>query len=380
MSFVTSNRGGQKFIDNNNFVYVFSKKSSNEEHSICVCKKRGQCKGRIWTIANGIEVVRTVTPHNHASVATRVPLLNILSRMNERARDTEETPQQSLVTNLQNVHGNIMAKLPGQDAIKRTIRRQRNVQGLLELPTDLEHFNIPPQYQIINVENGAFSVAPNLFFQLYTIHVEQYGTVIPAIYALLPNKTKETYQKLLRELKSLIPGLFPLGSCWTLKQQQWEHFLKNLRALWYPAVFHLYQNVWRRVQSEGLQNFALWVRMIPAIAFVPPDRLLEIFDVLLEYENFPPEAQPIVYYFEDIYIGRRGRRQRRPPIFRFRCETCTNQTIHSYQINQFITGAPPLHPNKRYATISTRIHVIVHDYDNRNIIDYLKGFANNFAF
>lgn len=139
-----------------------------------------------------------------------------------------------------------------------------------------------------------------------------------------------------------------------------------------------------------------------------------------DYKNFLPEAQPIVDYFEDIYIGRRGRRQRRPPIFPIPmwnmyqrtldhhhrtnnhiegwhrgfqsvCDSSPNifkfieslkkqQTIHFYQINQFITGTPPPRPNKRYATISTRVHVIVHDYDNRNNIDYLRGIANNFAF
>ncbi|KAK4887468.1 hypothetical protein RN001_003739 [Aquatica leii] len=46
----------------------------------------------LTTPSNGIELVRIVTPHNHASEATRVPVLNILSRMKERARDTEETP------------------------------------------------------------------------------------------------------------------------------------------------------------------------------------------------------------------------------------------------------------------------------------------------
>ncbi|KAB0805687.1 hypothetical protein PPYR_02657 [Photinus pyralis] len=458
MSFVTSSRDGRKFIDDNNFVYVFSKKSANKENSIWVCEKRGLCKGRIWTIANRVEVVRIVTPHNHAAEATRGPVLNILSRVKERARDTEETPQQILATNLQNVHRNIMAKLPRQDAIKRTIRRQRNQQGLPELPTDLEHLNIPLQYRVIEVDgleqqflkydsqdtllpdrilifatddnlnmlnrsdswygDGTFSVAPNLFFQLYTIHVEQYGTVTPAIYALLPNKTKETYQKLLQQLKNLIPGLLPTRVLLDFEAAAMGAFSEEFEGIAVSGCFfHLCQNVWRRVQSEGLQilyqgnhDFAQWVRMIPAIAFVPPHRVLEAFDELVEYENFPPEAQPIVDYFEDIYIGRRARRQRRPPIFSIemwnmyqrtldgRHRTNNNiegwhrgfqsfieslkkqQTIHAYQINQFITGAPPPRPNKRYATISARIHVIVNDYDNRNIIDYLRGISNNFAF
>ncbi|KAB0795583.1 hypothetical protein PPYR_12422 [Photinus pyralis] len=51
--------------------------------------------------------------------------------------------------------------------------------------------------------DGTFSVVPNLFHQLYTIHVEAYGGTVPVVYALLPNKTKATYRKLLQELSDL---------------------------------------------------------------------------------------------------------------------------------------------------------------------------------
>ncbi|KAK4876652.1 hypothetical protein RN001_009158 [Aquatica leii] len=325
MSFVTSNRGGQKFIDDNNFVYVFSKKSANEEHYIRVCKKRSQCK------------------------ATRIPVLNIPSRIKERARNTEETLQQILATNLQNVHCNIMAKLPRQDAIKRSM--QCNEQGLDEqfLKYDFHDTLVPDRILIFDTDDnlnmlnrsdswygdGTFSVAPNLFFQLYTIHVEQYGTVI--------------------ELKIFIPGLFPTRILLDFKAAAMGAFSEEFEGIVVSGCFfHLCQNVWRRVQSEGLQ---------------------------IEFSRyFSPEAQPIMDYFEDIYIGRRGRRQRRPPFFPIQmwnmyqrtldhhhrtnnhiegwhrgfqsvCDNSPNifkfieslkkqQTIHSYQINQFITGVP----------------------------------------
>ena len=49
MSFVNSERGKRKFVCENNFVYVFSKKTADGEHSIWVCEKRGKCKGRVYT-------------------------------------------------------------------------------------------------------------------------------------------------------------------------------------------------------------------------------------------------------------------------------------------------------------------------------------------
>ena len=41
--------------------------------------------------------------------------------------------------------------------------------------------------------NGAFSVAPDVFHQVYTIHGLIENAVIPLVYALLPNKTQDTY-------------------------------------------------------------------------------------------------------------------------------------------------------------------------------------------
>ena len=44
--------------------------------------------------------------------------------------------------------------------------------------------------------DGTFSVAPDLFYQVYTNHGVIENAVIPLVYALLPNKTQDTYEKL----------------------------------------------------------------------------------------------------------------------------------------------------------------------------------------
>ena len=41
--------------------------------------------------------------------------------------------------------------------------------------------------------DGTFKVAPPLFRQLYTIHGERFGKIIPAIKTFLLNKWEETY-------------------------------------------------------------------------------------------------------------------------------------------------------------------------------------------
>lgn len=37
--------------------------------------------------------------------------------------------------------------------------------------------------------DGTFSVCPNLFYQLYTIHAEVHGQILPLVYSLLPSNS-----------------------------------------------------------------------------------------------------------------------------------------------------------------------------------------------
>ena len=75
------------------------------------------------------------------------------------------------------------------------------------------------------------------------------------------------------------------------------------------CLFHLSQNIYRKVQEQGLQvrysnepEFALRIRMLAALAFVPMPNVLDAFESLME--TFPMEAIPVADYFEDNYIGR----------------------------------------------------------------------------
>ena len=60
-------------------------------------------------------------------------------------------------------------------------------------------------------------------------------------------------------------------------------------------------------------NFSLQMRMIASLAFYPPEKVNEAFDVLAEI--LPGEANDVTNYFEDTYIDRPTRRYRRPPRF-----------------------------------------------------------------
>jgi hypothetical protein len=57
--------------------------------------------------------------------------------------------------------------------------------------------------------DGTFKVVTKLFNQLFTIHALNCQTVIPTIYALMPNRRTEIYIKVLEAIKNLKPDLNP---------------------------------------------------------------------------------------------------------------------------------------------------------------------------
>ena len=56
--------------------------------------------------------------------------------------------------------------------------------------------------------DGTFSICPSIFYQVFTIHIMKYNQVFLMIYALLPNKQRNTYNRAYMLLKD---AAFELG-------------------------------------------------------------------------------------------------------------------------------------------------------------------------
>ncbi|KAK7571220.1 hypothetical protein V9T40_014824 [Parthenolecanium corni] len=85
-------------------------------------------------------------------------------------------------------------------------------------------------------------------------------------------------------------------------------------------LFHLMQNIKKKVANCGLltafknePKITLQVRMVGALAFVPPGYVSAAFEQL--QETLDARLDPLVEYFEDNYIGRLSRRGRKIPPF-----------------------------------------------------------------
>ncbi|KAK0416129.1 hypothetical protein QR680_012306 [Steinernema hermaphroditum] len=173
--------------------------------------------------------------------------------------------------------------------------------------------------------DGIFSAAPSLFQQLYTIHyrVGNTRTTLPAVYCLLPHKTTKTYLKMLKAIKDLKPSFSPSSLVVDFEAAA----IKAFRTV-FPGIkvsgcfFHLAQSQRRQINKDlkGLKSqlrkdriLNLQVRMIRAMAFVPVDKILEVWGDLTAVLD--RRLDPMRNWFEVSYVGRQPLRGSNLPLF-----------------------------------------------------------------
>ena len=97
--------------------------------------------------------------------------------------------------------------------------------------------------------DGTFKIAPDLFLQVYTIHCVVEGRCLPMVCCLLPRKTADIYEKLLRVVQKKMtrpPKSFTSDFELAL--------IKAVLLIWpevsiYLCFFHFKQTMWRKIQD-----------------------------------------------------------------------------------------------------------------------------------
>ena len=114
------------------------------------------------------------------------------------------------------------------------------------------------------------------------------GYIFPCVYALLPDKRESTYSKLLRKLLEIQPDLNPMNIMVDFEKAAIKSFEDNFLSIISGCFFHLSQNVFRKMQSEGLINqyqadgeFLLKLKMLPSLAFVPEHEVVDCYNILM---------------------------------------------------------------------------------------------------
>ena len=265
--------------------------------------------------------------------------------MKDIASNSEQITRGILSIGIGEMNSSTINKLPQLESVKRTIRNYKSLSiENCGSPTCATEIVIPEKYKtslkgepfllydsgfgdeqriiiygtlkflslLRNSDSwfcdGTFSVVPDLFTQLYTIHAEKDGVIFPCIYALLPDKTEAIYDRLFKKLLEIEPSLNPFTIMIDFEKAAVNALEENFISVITGCFFHLSQNIFRRVQEQGLvaryhedNDFAISIRMLASLAFVPEIDVIDCFIILMQ--QFPDEAIEIAKYFEKTYIG-----------------------------------------------------------------------------
>ena len=167
--------------------------------------------------------------------------------------------------------------------------------------------------------DGNFAMAPPGFLQMYVIRVPLGTTAITTVYALLQNKSQDTYDEMYRTIMNYceVLGLFPdpltvlcdfeLAVIRSVNDVLGGDI--NIQACFY----HFTQATWRKIQELVLvqcyktdEDFKMLCAKLDGLAFLPIDDVIRGFDFLRA--STPEGAEQLVQYFAQTYVIGRYRR------------------------------------------------------------------------
>jgi hypothetical protein len=235
-------------------------------------------------------VVKRINDHTHAGNAARVEILRAQSLLKARAVESQDATGRVVAAAVADLTVAGQGQLPPLNHLKRNVQRVRvGNMAAPPNPDSLADLQIPPAYATYErlpgvAENfllfdsgpetgdnrilifstqqnigilqqatdwymdGTFDVTPPLFAQLFSIHGTCLGQTHPLVFALLPNKRRDTYARLFTALNDL--GDFAPISIMTDFELPMIHACREA----YPAAtqsgcfFHLSQNLFRSIQ------------------------------------------------------------------------------------------------------------------------------------
>jgi hypothetical protein len=368
---VESEKGKEKLIARGYLLCLrrkVTRKTTGEVAYYWRCEDRS-CKGSAVTvIQNGKHQIQKFGDHSHAAEAHRPEVARVKAAIKRRAAETNDKPLQIIQSAIPTMSQEAQPYLPKTASLKQTAKRVRREE--YTEPSTLEELNVPQEFretlsgEIFLVKNtdvisdkvllfttvsnlrklseaqfwimdGTFKTVPTVFTQLYSIHApvgpEDRNRILPLAYSLMSSKSMECYKTLFQDLNdyaaengiNLAPSVIISDFEQAAIRASGEEFSGTANA---GCFFHLCQNIYRKVQTVGLsskyateEDFSLKVRQFAALAFLQPSEVIPAWIEMIQ--DFPPEADELVQWFDETYIrGRvrkvlRGQQIRSSPLF-----------------------------------------------------------------
>ncbi len=317
----------------------------------CILARKYKCPS---TLLVHDDIIREPGRHCHETDLVRSKAKEVAVGLKASVRNQPGVATRQIVARvLQNVPEEVMAVLPKKQTLMHAVQNERKaLGGAVPNPHD-RHFQVPAEYQeLVLYDSGAddddrililgdrdlvtelgqsslwfvdgtFDVAPEMYCQLYSFHCK-IGSSYPAcLYALLPNKEGETYNRLLDAFhNNVMPNSNPTRILTDFEQaviNAFHRFFPNAEVQ--GCYFHLNQCLVRKVQQLGLKrhfdndmDYKLKVKSLAALSFVPPNDVQNIFNDLSV--TFPDDdaSFQLLGYFDANWVNGPGNRDPRYPI------------------------------------------------------------------
>ncbi|CAF1321107.1 unnamed protein product [Didymodactylos carnosus] len=263
----------------------------------CDQARKASCKRRVHTDNPPTTILYESDNHNHFGNVVSSDIRRFEENARFHALNTNEGTQSILDNRLRNLlnglptipHDKTFEKIP--DKLCVTLRNNQLLQFDTGPGSDrIIIFSSNRQLRLLEdtkhiLVDGTFRVTPTMFYPLYVIHVLYKDSVIPTIFALLPNKTHQTYQQL-NEIVQHCPWWNP------------DYITMDFER----AAYNAFRILGFKTNYETDPIFAHNVHKISALVFLPVSDVGQGFDDL--YNALPSLYQPLLNYFEDTYLGR----------------------------------------------------------------------------
>ncbi|CAF1274580.1 unnamed protein product [Rotaria magnacalcarata] len=157
--------------------------------------------------------------------------------------------------------------------------------------------------------DGTFKIASHLFYQLYTIHGVICGRSFPSVYCIISGKSEEIYGEIFDVMMQHISQR-PISITTDYEKAVHNVIKKNFRRQQFRVVSSILNS------PHGLQKLFVddrqvrrYLKIFGCLALIPEQFVIEEFEKL--QVDSPDSLDDFVDYYEDNFIGRQVRNQRR---------------------------------------------------------------------
>lgn len=94
--YIKSQRGSNKLVDDNNYIYNFHRQTANKSRTVWLCEVK-VCRARVHT-KDPLEIVSSSGEHSHSADVTKLKSRIALSAIKEKALSSHEAARSVIAT------------------------------------------------------------------------------------------------------------------------------------------------------------------------------------------------------------------------------------------------------------------------------------------